>query len=200
MSTPKITAIDQVLQFILITAGQEDDFRDRELGPIHLIKYLYLADLIYAEQNNGKTYTSLQWKFHNFGPWSNDAYQRIQPALQRIGAIEKTIPSKYEGDFVRWSVRDDDLYSQLRRELPRIIATSIQKCVHEFTASTEDLLHFVYKTWPMLRAKPGESLNLSLFKPVAKDTKLTAGGFAMLKNQLRTGSGIDNSFRFHSLL
>lgn len=162
MNTPNITTIDRVLQFILATAGQEDDFRDRELGPIHLIKYLYLADLTYAEKNNGETYTSLQWRFYHFGPWSKDAYLRIEPALQKIGAIQKEIPSQYEGDFVRWSIQDDQLYRQLVEELPFIITNTIQKYVHQFNRITEDLLHFVYNTWPMLRAKPGELLDFSL--------------------------------------
>lgn len=162
MNTPNITTIDRVLQFILVTAGQEDDFRDRELGPIHLIKYLYLADLTYAEKNNGETYTSLQWRFYHFGPWSKDAYLRIEPALQKIGAIQKEISSQYEGDFVRWSIQDDQLYRQLAGELPFVITNAIQKYVHQFNRITEDLLHFVYNTWPMLRAKPGELLDFSL--------------------------------------
>ena len=162
MNTSNTTRIDHVLQFILATAGQEDDFRDRELGPIHLIKYLYLADLAYAEKHNGETYTSLPWKFHHFGPWSNDAYLRIEPALQKIGATQKTISAQYEGDFVRWSIQDDQLYRQLTGELPFVIAHTIQKYVHRFNGMTEDLLHFVYNTWPMLRAKPGELLDFAL--------------------------------------
>jgi hypothetical protein len=158
------TAIDQLLQFILLTAGQED-FPDRELGPIHLMKYLYLADLAYAERNNGETYTALAWKFHHFGPWATEAYQRIEPALQQIGATKKTISlpnPKYKEDFVRWSIQDDRLYRQLAHELSFVLTTSIQKYVHKFTANTEDLLHFVYNTWPMLQAKPGELLDFTL--------------------------------------
>ena len=39
---------DLILQYALLLAGQEDDFFDRQLGPIHLLKYCYLADLIHA--------------------------------------------------------------------------------------------------------------------------------------------------------
>ena len=99
-----IQAIDEVLQFAILTAGRQDDYYERELGPIHLIKYLYLADLAYAEQHSGETYTAINWRFHHFGPWSNDAYMRIEPALNQIGAKCKTIQSKYENDFVRWSI------------------------------------------------------------------------------------------------
>ncbi len=49
--------IDHVIQLALLVAGREDDPFDRELGPIHLIKYVYLADLAYAERHGGETYT-----------------------------------------------------------------------------------------------------------------------------------------------
>lgn len=161
MNTPNITKIDRVLQFILTAAGQEDDFRDRELGPIHLIKYLYLADLAYAEEHGGETYTGTSWKFHHFGPWSNEAYTRIEPALKEIGATRKEVPSKYEGDIVRWVVRNDDLYRHLSEKLPSELSRSIRTYVHQFNGLTEDLLHFVYETRPMLKARPGALLDMS---------------------------------------
>jgi len=42
-----------LLKYILASAGQEDP-GPREVGPIHLIKYVYLADLIFAEKHRGK--------------------------------------------------------------------------------------------------------------------------------------------------
>jgi hypothetical protein len=166
---PNMSAIDKLIQFALAAAGQEDDIRDRELGPIHLIKYLYLADLAYAERHNGKTYTGIQWKFHHFGPWSNEVYQRIEPALQCVRAREKKIPSKYEGDFVRWSLRDDHIFRQLQDELPFGLTHTLQKYVHQFTGMTEDLLHFVYNTRPMLQAKPGDVLDFTLVAPLQEE-------------------------------
>jgi len=162
MNKAKTKQIDLVLQFILATAGREDDFKDRELGPIHLIKYLYLADLAHAQEHEGETYTGIAWKFHNFGPWSNDAYARIEPALQEIGAKYRSIPSKHEGDMVRWTIHDDDLYRLLAEKLPSEVTRPIRKYVHEFNGMTEDLLHFVYNTWPMLRARPGAILDFSV--------------------------------------
>jgi hypothetical protein len=162
MSTPNIAIIDKLLQFILLIAGQEDDFMDRELGPIHLIKYLYLADLAYAEHHHGEIYTGLSWTFHHFGPWSPEAHQRIEPALLNVGATSKTFRSQYSDDAVRWSIQDDSLYRQLVTELPITITRAIQRYVHQFTADTEELLHIVCKTWPMLRAKPEERLHFIL--------------------------------------
>lgn len=159
-----IEKIDRLLQFILATAGQED-FESRQLGPIHLIKYVYLADLDHAKHYNGQTYTTLPWKFHHFGPWCNEAYLRIEPALLSICAEKRVIESDkadYDGKFIRWYIVDDGLYERLERELPLIITNSVQRYVHKFNAETEDLLHFVYKTWPMLRAKPGDFLDFSI--------------------------------------
>jgi len=48
-----IKRVDLLLKYILTAAGQED-LGQQELGPIHLIKYVYLADLIFAEKHGGK--------------------------------------------------------------------------------------------------------------------------------------------------
>ncbi len=160
----KYKKIDQLVQYILATAGQED-YMNRELGPIHLIKYIYIADLEYARQNGGVTYTGLPWRFHHFGPWCTEAFRRIEPSLQSVGAKKRIIEAHstaFDGEFIRWIIVDDDLYEKLERELPLIITTTIQKYVHKFSAITEDLLHYVYNTWPMLKSKPGEMLDFSV--------------------------------------
>jgi hypothetical protein len=168
MDEPEVGKIDRLLQFVLATAGQEDDFEDRQLGPIHLIKYAYLADLAYAEEHSGETFTHIPWKFHHFGPWSAEAYSRIDPALQEVGATCKNTPSRYEGDFTRWSIVDDELYRRLGGELPSSVVRSVKHNVHRFNRSTEDLLHFVYTTRPMLRARPEEIIDFTLPDSLAK--------------------------------
>jgi hypothetical protein len=168
MDEPAAGRIDQLLQFVLATAGQEDDFADRQLGPIHLIKYAYLADLAYAEDHSGETFTHIPWRFHHFGPWSAEVYERIYPALQEVGAACKSVPSKYEGDFTRWSLVDDELYRRLGGELPSSVVRSVKQYVHKFSGSTEDLLHFVYTTWPMLRSKPEEIIDFTLSVSLAE--------------------------------
>ena len=42
--------VDLLLQYALLVAGEQDEFLDRQLGPIHLIKYVYLADLFHANE------------------------------------------------------------------------------------------------------------------------------------------------------
>jgi hypothetical protein len=51
-----IKKVDQLLKYILAAAGQAD-YGNREVGPIHLIKYVYLADLAFAEKHGGETFT-----------------------------------------------------------------------------------------------------------------------------------------------
>ncbi len=88
----KYDKVDMLIQYALLIAGQEDAFWDRQLGPIHLIKYVYMGDLAYAERNDGETYTGIDWRFYNFGPWSQTVNERIEPALTAIGATKKTFP------------------------------------------------------------------------------------------------------------
>ena len=151
--------IDLVIQYALLEAGRQDDFLDRELGPIHLVKYVYLADLAHAERRGGTTFTGAPWKFFHYGPWSPEVYKRIRPALATIDADEKTISSsKYESDLVRWSKVDDELHAEIERRLPAEIVSILKRCVRKYGKDTSELLHFVYTTSPMLKAAPNEPL------------------------------------------
>ena len=153
-----IQKIDLVLTYILAAAGQED-FGNQEVGPIHLIKYLYLADLAFAEANNGETFTNVEWKFYNYGPWSSTVYERIDKVTANVNAVERRITSlKYESDFTRWKLIDDDLFESLQKQLPFELRQTIKHAVHEFGDDTTALLHHVYTTWPMLNAAPNEIL------------------------------------------
>jgi hypothetical protein len=166
--------IDQLLQFILLTAGQEDEYTDRWLSPIHLIKYVYLADLANAKGHDGLTYTDLKWKFHHYGPWDNNCFQRIEPALSAIHAEKRIIESKYfEDDRDRWYASDDRLYQQLHEDLPLTISGNIVKAVHKFGSDTKSLLHYVYITRPMLIAAPGELLDFTKELETAKEVTAT---------------------------
>lgn len=155
--------IDLVLQFALLAAGDEDDYVDRQLGPIHLIKYVYLADLHFARRNEGRSFTGVNWQFYRFGPWSAAVLDRVQPSLQAIHAEQKRFASDYgEDDWERWTCRDDQLYREKERALPVSITMHLKREVHKFTKDTPSLLDFVYKTKPMLSAAPNDYLDLSL--------------------------------------
>lgn len=155
--------IDLILQFALLTAGDEDDVMDRRLGSIHLIKYVYLADLFFAEANAGATFTGTSWQFYKFGPWSQPVHDRIEPALTAIHADKMVYTTaKDGGEWERWSLTDDVLRDQIVHALPACITLRLRHYVHRYLADTPDLLAFVYNTSPMRSAAPDEQLDFSL--------------------------------------
>ncbi|MGA3085722.1 MAG: hypothetical protein ABSE95_13150 [Thermodesulfobacteriota bacterium] len=157
-----IKKVDLLLKYILAAAGQED-YGNREVGPIHLVKYVYLADLAFAEKHGGETFTGTPWRFHHFGPWSPDVFNRIGPIVQAVGAQERSISTpKLEEDITRFSLVDEDLFEQLERELPLILTINVKRLIHLFGDDTTSLLHHVYRTRPMLEAAPEEFLTFKV--------------------------------------
>ena len=154
--------VDLLLQYVLLVAGAKDKQIDRQLGPIHLIKYVYLADLAYARRNQGKTFTSAHWQFDKFGPWSQEVRERIEPAFLAIGADKKTVPDKYEDDGIRWSSRNERLLQEREWKLPADITLYLKRYVDRFGQDAPSLLDHVYSTKPMLSAAPNEYLDFSL--------------------------------------
>ncbi|MFH0810424.1 MAG: type II toxin-antitoxin system antitoxin SocA domain-containing protein [Pseudomonadota bacterium] len=156
--------MDNIIQFSLATARcvHDDDKMLQDLGPIHLIKYVYLADLAYAEKH-GRTYTETNWVFHHFGPWAAEVYQRLDLATQAIHADKKQIESRYSEDFTRWRLDNYEDAVRVREEhsknLPFEITSVVQHAVKEYGNATTDLLHDVYLTFPMLHAAPGDELD-----------------------------------------
>ena len=153
-----LNKVDILIRYIMAAAGQEDP-GNRQLGPIHILKYIYLADLAFAAEHQGETFTGLPWVFYKFGPWAVEAHQRIASVVKSMGAEEKVYPSKHENDAVRWTFRDDEVFEELENALPREICWAIKRGVYEFGSDTYGLLHFVYRTAPMLKAAPGEMLD-----------------------------------------
>lgn len=158
-----LSRVDLLLQYALLVSGEQDEFSDRELGPIHLIKYVYLADLFHAKQHNGVTFTGIEWRFYNFGPWAQSVYERIEPALVEIGAEKQSFQSDYEDkqDWVRWHMSDEKLLERIEDELPFGITSGLKEDVCRFGKDTPSLLHYVYSTEPMLSAAPNELLDFT---------------------------------------
>ncbi len=161
--------IHQVLRYAVAVAANEDDYRRRELGPIHLIKYLYLADLAYAEKHGGETLTGLSWRFHHFGPWALEAFQELDPAMAPPEFQRRSFQGSYQDDVVRYRTTDQGLEDNLESELPRVVERAAKDAVQELNNDTSALLHHVYCTQPMVTAAPGETLDFSVaVKPSAK--------------------------------
>ena len=172
--------IDHLIQYALLTAGEEDQYMDRQLGPIHLIKYVYLADLLHAKRFAGEIYTGISWQFYKFGPWSQHINQSIEPALIMINAEKKSFTSDYkdEDEWIRWTCRDAHKLRDLEQTLPGCITMQIPRLVHEFGKDTPSLLGYVYNTNPMLAAKPNDTLN---FESVVEDKQITKKGETTLR-------------------
>ena len=154
---------DLIIQYALLLAGEEDESFDRQLGPIHLIKYVYLADLAYARCFDGESFTRAAWRFHDFGPWDAAVFRRVEPAAQAIHAERRTFESGYgEKDWVRYRLRDTEKLDEIERAVPAAIKMHLRREVHEFLGHTPSLLDYVYKTQPMLHAAPEEHLDLSV--------------------------------------
>ncbi len=162
----KASQVEAVLGHALAIAAQADRSRDRELGPIHLLKYLYLADLAYAEKHGGESYSGTRWRFHKFGPWATEAFLALEPSMAAVGASRRSFPSQYREDNARWSLKDrrESLESKESR-LPAEVALTVARAVRRFGSDTSALLHYVYQTRPMLRAAPGEPLDLTPTQP-----------------------------------
>ena len=177
--------VDKIIQYALSVAAGED-FCSRELGPIHLVKYVYLSDLAFSERNKGQTFTGTPWKFHHFGPWDLEVYKRIDIACSVIGAEKKSLPSEYrDGEFYRWSVKNEGLDILLERDLPITITSAIKWAIRKFGADTPDLLNYVYLTRPMLKAAPGESLDFSPPEEDESSKELPAEKKVSIKEQKR---------------
>lgn len=169
----KSSKIDLLIQYAILIAGQEDEYVDRQLGPIHLIKYVYLADLAYAEHNYGETFTGIDWQFYKFGPWSQTVNARIEPALAALGANKKTFPSNFDDkdDWVRWQITDDILLQNIERKLPLAITSRLRRDIHKFGQDTPSLLSYVYRTSPMLLAAPNEHLDFTHLNQINQTNK-----------------------------
>jgi hypothetical protein len=157
--------VEAMVQYALAVAGEADDHRHRELGPIHLLKYVYLGDLAFAREKRGTTFSGAQWKFHKFGPWSLELHSQIESAARRVGARERHFASQYREDNTRWLLLDADA-ADVESRLPHPVAAAIRNGVLQYGDDTVSLLHFVYRTAPMLAAAPGEPLS---FDPPAEE-------------------------------
>lgn len=163
--------VDDIIKFCLLVAGREEE-PNNELGPIHIVKYVYLSDLIFAERHQGITYTNTDWKFHHFGPWSIDVFSRIEPSAHIIGGTERKFQSSFSSDdSVRWTAHNENLFEKLDASLPLEISSHLKKMIRKFGQSTSDLLHYVYNTLPMLSAAPGELLNFQELVEVGSITE-----------------------------
>lgn len=152
--------LQALYEYILARANGAEDYRERDLGPIHLLKYAYLADVEWAKRHP-ESWTGVQWMFHHFGPWSVQAWEQIATTMKTIGATVRVVEhSKADDDGIRYRSQDVEPDSRLAREIPAEIRLSINQAVKRHGNDLAQLLHTVYVTPPMVHAAPGEPLDL----------------------------------------
>jgi len=157
--------VTQVLRFALAKAGRED-FGYGDLGVIHLLKLLYLADYAFAQSHRGESFTGIDWFFHHFGPWNKDAWNHsiavldspeIEPITRFVGAFEK------KTFRIRDEQERDEIFFQIDDLLPKEVSRAVGTAVHEFGSDTKRLLHHVYTTPPMRATVPGARIDFLEF-------------------------------------
>jgi hypothetical protein len=190
------TRTSQLIKYIMVLASQEQGWQ-RNLGPIHILKYIYLADLEHAKRCEGQTFTRARWKFYHYGPWSYEVFEEIEPTLRSIGAERSEFRSKFKDDVVRWSVEyDSSLLDRFGRDLPMQMKSAVRKYVHEFGTDTSGLLHYVYLTDPIRHAAPGDFLDFSVVLQTQRSTTHKESSNAQsTKRVLRDRAGLQAKFR-----
>lgn len=156
--------VQDLVSFAIAEAARQDCAV--ALGPIHLMKYLYLADWAYAKTHEGATLTEIPWKFYHFGPYSGAVEEDLEKAANiTTGGPQIFLGSKSGKEVKRWEMEQnestDSIYLELERRLPCEAVSTIKWSVKEFGSSTYPLLHYVYATLPMRLAAPGELLDFS---------------------------------------
>lgn len=149
---------DLLIQYALAAAAEEE-FPNNSLRAVHLLKYVYLADLAHAARH-GQTITGCAWKFFHFGPWCQEVQDRIEPALAAIGAERQEFETAHDTLGVSFRIRNQDVLERLDPRLPLAASRPMRKAIKQFGCDTRGLLAFVYRTGPMLRAAPGDELDL----------------------------------------
>lgn len=154
--------VDALLAYILFEAQKSDDFREQSLGPIHFLKYVYLADLAYAEKHNGETYTGVHWQFFHYGPWDRELWLYIEPSLATAGVLATKFPSDFSSkECVRWICDAEHKVKSVAMSLSIELQGIIARLVRRFSNNTPELLNYTYNTPPMLKAAPREHLDFS---------------------------------------
>lgn len=188
--------VDLAIQFALAAAAQEE-FPDNSLRPLHILKYVYLADLAYGESHGGETYTGVRWKFFHFGPWAAEVQERIETALEVIGAQRKEFQNRSGETSASYALYDRSWLETLDSKLPLKFTRPMLRAVRKFGARDDELLHHVYRTEPMLRATPGQFLSFAAdgprdepsdepkSEPTARQQKRQKAALADLRSRIR---------------
>lgn len=130
------------------------------LTTTQVVKYVYLLDYLFAKNNAGKTYTSVEWKFLHFGPYSAAISHELDFLVNKSFINSKNMTSN-KSDGVLYSLSDWKQVSKLDLfGVSRDIVLDLSGYVRRFNTDLQKLLNFVYfETEPMAEALPNEILS-----------------------------------------
>jgi len=158
----------ELIQYIVCCATD----KGMKLSPIRLVKFLYLTDLYWARENNGKTLTGWPWMFVHYGPFCSESLAYIEK-VHHDRLIEKdSYESKFTDDdyFVYWCKEDR---TDIERNLPIYLTSPLHEAISKWGDDTFGLLDYVYfETEPMLEAKKGDPLDFSKAKKPEKPKQI----------------------------
>lgn len=175
MSDPTLSLL---LQFALAEAVQSGS-NNRGLSVTQLVKYIYLADIAYAQsrKGNGEQFSPAKWKFFHFGPYSYSVQQEIDWLREHGGIRAYNFTAPDEIEFVRYALPVEqvaDVQKRAEKEFPLAVTQQIRRAVRKYAGDQKRLLHDVYRTPPMCSAAPGEQLSFGSVRPKATDPGVTS--------------------------
>ena len=153
---------DKILELIQLIIWYASDF-EINLTRLRLVKFLYLADLYYAREKSGQTFTNLPWAFVYYGPYCGEALREIDNAVKKGLIEEKAYESQYEEKdyYLYRSITEEE--PSIGTELPTYMISELKWAIKNWGEDTEGLLDHVYfETEPMINAKRGNILDFSL--------------------------------------
>jgi hypothetical protein len=150
----------ELIQYIVCYATE----KGMKLSPIRLVKFLYLADLYWARENEGATLTKWPWKFVHYGPFCAESLHVIEKAFQSELIQRTAYESKYvEEDYFLYWCKENRI--DIERKLPIYLTSSLHEVISKWGDDTYGLLDYVYfETEPMLEARKGDLLDFSKAK------------------------------------
>jgi hypothetical protein len=148
----------KLIQFIVCQATEYG----ASLSPIRVVKFLYLADLYYARENQGKTLTGWPWRFVYFGPYCGESITALNEAVNDGLIDARSFESKYDDkDRFLYSCRSEK-EPDVAKDLSLYVWSSLKDAIKKWADDTPGLLdHVYYDTEPMENVKRGDLLDFS---------------------------------------
>lgn len=189
--------------------------RSCELGtPVtktQLIKYLYLFDLFWSQENQGQTYTNLKWQFLHYGPYASECEGIIENAFKSNQILTVNNTSNKGHDYTIYKVEKNSFFfedEKFKDKLPIHVLSNLDSSLSKWNGDLSGLLDFVYfKTGPMKDVTKGDYLDFTLERkikiqdikpikliPLNEDKKLKARVLIQkLKESLKIEQNISSS-------